>query len=237
MQSIIQKKNLFLYIVIEVLLFIGVKILELIQAYDFRMCVVKYACIVVDFIVAFCIFSKWRKGKKKIWDDLIFLGIFLIFLADLVLTLLALVISNKLWGFAIFCMVQIVFCIYMKPGKINILIRALVLAIAWFVLIKINLMSIPNATGIFNITLIAVNMVCSWVMFNKDRTKKNLYFAIGLTLFAICDINLLIRTVSLEHTLINEIARFTVWTAYIPAIVMLTLTYAQAVADYNKAEK
>ena len=80
-------------------------------------------------------------------------------------------------------------------------------------------------------------MVCSWVMFNKDRTKKNLYFAIGLTLFAICDINLLIRTVSLEHTLINEIARFTVWTAYIPAIVMLTLTYAQAVADYNKAEK
>lgn len=229
MNKLLDKKIIELYVVIELIIFGVIKYLEITSQFNFKMCVAKYMAIVVDFIVATCIWLKYRKGEKPCWDDLIYLGLVGVFIADFILTFLALVISNKIWGFAIFCTVQLIFCIYMKPGKINIIIRAIVLIILWVIIAKINRMNPENATGMFNISLVVVNMVYSWFQFSKNRSRKNLLFALGMTCFAICDVSLVGRAVATG--LVNTVFLYIVWTAYVPAILLLTFAYAQSVAD------
>ncbi|MCR4904105.1 MAG: hypothetical protein K6A23_14700 [Butyrivibrio sp.] len=232
MKKVIDKKTMTIYIVLEAVLFLAIKYREIISAYDFTMCVLKYLTVVIDFAVALKVWFKWRKGQTFCHDDLIFVGICFIFIADFLLTFLALVMPNEIPGFFTFCIVQAIFCKYLEPGKLNILIRIIFPIVVWIIVYKQNLFTITNAIGLLNITLIVVNFVCSWIKYFGEKSLKNQLFALGLTFFAICDVSLLFRR--LTEGLVNEFVRYTVWTAYIPAIMLLTFSFAASVLENSK---
>jgi len=232
MFKVIDKKLLSIYFILEMALFIIIKYMEVIRDISFTMCLVKFLTIFFDFVIAVYVFNKYRRGQKYSWDDLIFAGLCFIFLGDVFLTLLALYMPSEFTGFVCFCVVQTIFCIYLKPDKWNILLRILVLALSWGILFNNGLMNVVNSIGILNITLIIVNMLYAWRTYVKTRSKKNLLFALGLSLFVICDVGLLLRRTTVG--MINEVIRYIVWSAYIPAIISLTLSYVESIAEKNE---
>ncbi len=108
-----------------------------------------------------------------------------------------------------------------KTSKEKILlILYLIVEAILLVIIKAGMLSAGNVAGILNLTLILFNVIDAWTV---KRVKPSLIFKIGITLFLLCDFSILFR--GLDLGTVSDISAFLVWIFYIPAQVLIVLSY------------
>ncbi len=210
------------YVVLELLLLVAIRLTEF-STPSYIYCRIMYAAIVLDFAVMaylYIIFGCRCLGWR---DNLIVLAFAFMLGAD---TFLCLIDDFYLMGYIFFCLVELCYAIYLKPSMLNVIIRAFVYAALLAALWLGGLLNLENAIAIFNLSLLICNVVFAWIGFGKNRTKESLLFAIGITLFLGCDGSIAARTLLTPQTLIHTIFAIAVWTAYIPAQVMILFSYA-----------
>lgn len=203
-------------------------------------------------VAANTLFALWlwvRYGRRcpDSWQNILALGLGLTCLADVLLTLTG---GERMFlpGFAAFCAVEAVYAVYLRPDRRNLLLRGaaflLALAAVWAAdrLSGVPLLTLPNALGILNLTLLAGNVVCAWLAFRRKRAQGGVssplpdplhsrfpclsaacLFAAGLSLFLCCDICVMLElfTTGTAH----RMAAHLVWPFYLPAQVLIVCTY------------
>ena len=211
---------------IELVILIAIKICDATQPYTVRG-IVMYAAIAVNTVVA--IYYYCRHGRRQ-RADLIAYALFVTAAADVFLTLIG-TDALLLPGFALFCVVEIIYAVYLKSGWPSVIARAALYAVLLLAVGHMGMLTLPYAVGLFNIVLILVNVIQAW------RSKKHcapMHFRIGITLFLCCDMSILVRT--LATGTLHDIIAWLVWIFYVPAQVLIVLAYVKEVLPDKKAE-
>lgn len=180
---------------------------------------VMYLAIIVNTVVTAYFFVRYGV-KIRSWDNFIALGLFMTCMADYFVTL----ILVKTPGFVLFCVVELIYAIYLKPSVKNVILRILIYVLALILIGRAGIMNFSNAVGLFNVTLVMVNVVCAWIKYYKTRHRYDLIFACGIAFFFACDFSILLR--SLSTGTLQEIVAFLVWIFYVPSQVLIVLSYA-----------
>lgn len=219
---------LIVYVVIQALLLAAVRLTEFTTP-EAVYCRIMYVPIVLDFaMIAYLYLRFGRKGLS--WrDNLIPLAFAFMLCAD---TFLCLINDYYVFGYIFFCCVELCYAIYLKPGRLNIIIRAVVYAALLTALGLGGMLSFENGAAILNLSLLVCNVVFAWIAYARGRSGDALLFAVGITLFFVCDGSIAARTLLTPGTFLHTVFAVAVWTAYIPAQVFILLSY---VNKLNKA--
>ena len=225
-----------IYLTAAIIIFIAVKITEFtLQIQTVR--IIRYSEIVLNTVMAIWIYISYGRFKSQSRENLIALALLITCGADFFLTLNG---GGTMFtpGVTLFCIVETVYMIYLNPDKINLLFRAVLLILLTLIAWRLGLLTIGILLGVLNISLLTANMFAAWVIARREKDKPSLLrtiqntqdkpsllFAIGMTLFLICDINVGLEVIFPEGTAIYTAAYFTVWTVYIPAQVLIVTTY------------
>lgn len=218
-------KWLYGYFAVEFVLLVAIKIMEFLHL-DIEVQYVMYAAILLNTIVAAYYFIRYGRNADIRHTNLIALGLFATCIADVFLTLIG-TDETKIPGFACFCIVQVIYLIYLKDGLVPIIIRCVLYAAALVVLYIVGMLDLMYAFGVLDILLILANTISAW---RSRRFRSSLLFRIGITLFCLCDVCILFRT--LLPGIAHDIAAFFVWTFYIPSQVLIVLAY---IHDLNRS--
>ncbi len=210
------------YVIVELILLFIIRLTEYRTdklVYDSFM----YTAIVIDFLMIMFLYLKAKNHVHV--RKYIPVGFFFMLLADTFLCLIDQPQYN-IYGYIFFCLVEITYALYLKPSKVNVIIRIVLYGCLVGLLQFAGMLDIGNAIAILNVSLLIVNMICGWQLFFKEKTKQNLLFAIGITLFFVCDGSIVVRTI-FGTGLVHEIFAIIVWTAYIPAQIFLLFSYLE----------
>ena len=216
-----------LYVILEAILFVAIKIAEL--ALPVRpMKIVMYTAIVVNTAAAIWLYRKYGRTARRQWDNLIALALMVNCLADVFLTLIG---GEQMFvpGFALFCTLEAIYAIYLKPGRINLAVRAVLFALFLLVARRLDLLTLANALGLLNLSLLSVNVFSAWIARRREKSKASLLFAFALSCFLIGDVSVALEIFTAEGTLFHTIAALAVWTFYVPAQVLIVLTYHERI--------
>ena len=215
------------YLTAAIIIFIAVKIAEFtLPTPTVRM--IRYSEIILNTVMAVWIYLTYGMAKPRSRENLIALALLITCGADFFLTLNG---GGSMFtpGVTLFCAVECVYMIYLKPDKINLIIRAALFASLIVIARFLGLLTVGIALGVLNIALLAANMIAAWMIYRNNRDKISFLFALGMTLFLICDINVGLEVIAAEGTAVYNIAYFTVWTVYIPAQVLIVTNYYQKI--------
>ena len=191
----------------------------------------KYAAVVVNAAVAFCFYLKYgcegtesdaeasRVGTRA---NLVAFALFATVVADFFLTFIS-TEEFYLPGIAVFCVVQLIYAAYLKPGRAWFACVAVLYAAALIATASAGMLNVLAALGALDIALISANTLCAWL---PGREGVSLVFRIGITLFLACDVSILIRSVSTGA--LADASNLLIWTFYAPSQVLITLAYVQA---------
>ena len=216
-----------IYVILEAIMFVAIKIAELTLPTR-PMKIVMYTAIVINTIAALWLYRKYGKNARRQWDNLIALALMVNCAADIFLTLIG---GEQMFipGFALFCTVEAVYAVYLKPGKINLALRAVLFALCLLVARQLHLLTPANALGLLNLSLLSVNVVSAWNARRREKSKASLLFACALSSFLIGDISVALEIFTAEGTLFHTISALAVWTFYVPAQVLIVLTYHERI--------
>jgi len=219
-----QRTDIPVYLFFEALVFAAIKFAELTSMPTQTTKIIMYSAIVGNTVMA--VHLRTRYGKR---DQLIFYALLVNCLADVFLTLTG---GEQMFlpGFACFCTVEAIYAAYLRPDTRNLMIRAVVFAAALLLGHFMGMLTLPNALGLLNLTLVGVNAVCAWLTWRRERTFPALLFALGLTAFVIGDISVALEITLPTGTAAQRIAALAVWTFYVPAQVLIVLTYNEKVS-------
>ena len=128
-------------------------------------------------------------------------------------------------GFALFCAVEGIYALYLKPDR-----RVLVIRAGWFAVLLLvgwilRMLTLANAFGLLNLSLLSVNVVEAWRARKSDSRRTALLFAAGLTCFLAGDLSVAAEVLTVPGSAIHTVASLAVWTFYLPAEVLIVLTY------------
>ena len=228
-----QRKDIRAYLLIEALIFVAIKIAQYtLTRNETRF--VMYAAIVVNTIMALRLFTRYGKAAPDKHDNLIFCALMVNCLADIFLTLIG-GPTVFLPGFACFCTVEAIYAAYLRPSTRNLIIRAAAFIASLVFAYSIHLLTLTNALGLLNLTLIGGNAICAWLAWRRERTFPALLFAVGLTSFLIGDISVALEIMLPVGTLAQRLFTLAVWTFYTPAQVLIVLTYAERLCPSKAA--
>ena len=216
-----------IYLILEAIMFVAIKIAELTLPTR-PMKIVMYTAIVINTVAALWLYRRYGKISRRQWDNLIALALMVNCAADIFLTLIG---GERMFipGFALFCTVEAIYAVYLKPGKINLVIRAVLFALCLFVARQLHLLTPANAFGLLNLSLLSVNVVSAWNARRREKSKASLLFAFALSSFLIGDISVALEIFTAEGTLFHTISALAVWTFYVPAQVLIVLTYHERI--------
>ena len=216
-----------IYLILEAIMFVAIKIAELTLPTR-PMKIVMYAAIVINTIAALWLYRRYGKTARRQWDNLIALALMVNCVADIFLTLIG---GEGMFipGFALFCTVEAIYAVYLKPGKINLVIRAVLFALCLLVARQLHLLTPANALGLLNLSLLSVNVVSAWSARRREKSKASLLFAFALSSFLIGDISVALEIFTAEGMLFHTISALAVWTFYVPAQVLIVLTYHERI--------
>ena len=209
------------YLILEIINFIAIMILQVVQGTeDIPLQLdVKYLAIVINTIVTLVFFIKYGI-KQKSWDNMLAITIFATFVADYFMTLRSILIP----GLALFFVVQILILIFLKPTIKSIFFRV----ILYLIIFGLSLIALKPTVliiaGLLYISLVFGNLIFSWVNYVKEKTAPNLMMAWGMTLFFGCDLSIVIRNL-VTTGMIHTFVAFIVWVFYVPAQVLIVLSY------------
>lgn len=219
-------KFITIYLIIQILLFLLIKISDYYASNLVYACV-RFIFIIINAIFATKIFIDYsKKFQRNV--DLLFIGLWTTVIADLFLVLLPNIFpsfdsTSTLLGFSFFVVVQTIYAFYLGMNRKSIIIRSVVILILWALLIWADKFSISLAVGWINIVMLTVNVFTAWYLWLHDRSCNKLLFAIAISCFLICDYSIVFKSVTSGVS--YEIFRFLVWSAYAPAQILIVFTY------------
>lgn len=207
-----------IYLCLEMVLFLLIKWAEAGQPF-FIYGKIEYAAIVLNFVIL-----AWFSLRKK-KGGVILLGLTVTLLADYYLTLTG---THFTWGVLCFFLVQLIYGYKLGYRAINVAIRIVLFLVFAMLMHYLGMpwgFCIPCA---LSICALVGNVICGFYLAGKkEKSSLNWIFAIGLLLFAGCDISLGlglitqgIESLSVFHHLINGM----VWIFYVPSQVLIVLT-------------
>ena len=218
-----EKKLLIAYILWEICNLIAIKYTEITCPAQIQYSVM-YLAICANTLVTAFFYLKYGRGIG--WQNRVnFLaaGLFLTFIADFFLTLLNL----RLPGFMTFCLVESAYAAFFKPTRKSILARTVLFVIFLVLLFITGYFSLSNFFGMLNLALLTVNMASAFSFYIQKKVRWRLYLTLGFTLFAGCDYSILVRNLAMGP--LYNFACHTTWIFYVPAQVLIVLSYALAV--------
>lgn len=217
--------DLTVYLLFEAVVFVGIKIGQYTLTREITRFIM-YAAIVGNTVMAVWLYRRYGKNASDRRDHLIFYALCVNCVADIFLTLIS-GPSVYIPGFACFCTVEAIYAAYLRPDRRNLIIRAGLFVAALLFARAINLLTLPNALGLLNLTLLGANVVCAWLARRREKTLPSLLFAIGLSSFFIGDISVALEIMLPAGTTAQKLVTLAVWTFYVPAQVLIVLTYRQ----------
>ena len=243
-----ERKNITIYLVISAILFVAIKIIEFATQDEPPMigplyieAIVKYLTIVCNTIMTAYFYFKYGRndagqnaatkldtgacsvgGTASSPANLIAYGLFATCAADFFLTLIS-SSASYLPGLVLFCVVESIYMIYLRSGVVSIAVRTVLLVAGLFALSATHMLSATTAVGVLNMVLIVVNVPQAWL---SKKADAPLLFKLGITLFLGCDASIMVRT--LTTGTVHDIAAWIVWTCYVPAQILITMSYVQS---------
>ena len=162
-----------IYLLIAISLFIASKYAEAHFHSDLEGKIKFFSILINSIFVAYyyCVFHD--SETKKI--DLIAYGLFLTVIGDYFLTYKG-TEEYYLPGIIFFCLVQILYMIYIKPKAIEYIFRCLLFITGIIILIHYKQLSILTFFGLLDIVMIIFNTISSWLSKNVP-----LLFKLGIT--------------------------------------------------------
>ncbi|WP_455715126.1 lysoplasmalogenase family protein [Anaerosporobacter sp.] len=207
---------------LQIINYITFMILDVCNRYSGISSMIKYESIILCFLYVML-------GKKKERSGYIVSGLFFTVVSDYFL----LFTDYYAAGMLSFSMVQTIYCIYCSKNIKNYILKeAVQFGIIGGILLAIRI-GFPVETDIVIILSIyyfvhlVSNVLCSWLR-SKDRKERKI-FAIGMTLFLLCDIHVAIFNAgsylsfatSLLYQTIYEVATVAMWFYYLPSQVLI----------------
>ena len=213
------KKGLYGYLVSEGLLLCLIEVGKVCGWSVQAVRILMYTAILINTIIVGYCFCHSGTNRTKSSDRLVAYAIFTTAAADFFMTLIG-VERGFLPGIILFCSVQIIYALYLRLTIKVLLIRIAFFAAGLMALNMAGMLSLSNALGFLDLTLLLVNAVIAWM---PVGTKTSLLFRIGITLFLCCDLSITCRDLMIGdmHAMID----FLVWIFYIPSQVAITLSY------------
>ena len=211
------------YFVLEALLYVAIQYAQEFLAVR-PMKNIMYASIVVNTVMALWLYAKYGRREVKRWDNLLALGLAVNCVADAFLTLIG-GEAMQIPGYISFCTVEAVYAVYLKPDRKNLTARVIVLLALWLFAWGIHLFTFANAAGLLNISLLSVNVFAAWAARRRNPDRPSLLFALALTSFLVGDISVGAELFLTPGTLPYVLVEHAVWIFYVPAQVLILLTY------------
>ena len=218
------EKNLIkAYIAIEAVLLIAIQTNRIMHFS--RLGVLGYPAIVINTAVAAYFFAKYGRTIRDRSANLIACALFVTLIADWFLTFRGARHGEMIYiyGVTAFCLVEILYAVYLKAGTGSVIARAALFAAALLGLKKAGMLNAESALGMLNVTLLLMNAIDAWAAKRRDAS---LLFRLGITLFLLCDLTVMLKV--LTHGGARTALSFMTWLFYVPAQVLLVLSYAEA---------
>ncbi|MEE1209373.1 MAG: hypothetical protein U0K60_04975 [Parafannyhessea umbonata] len=208
-----------MYLALEALLLCLVEIGEYADWDQQVVQITMYTAILINAAVVARRFFKTGASGKAVSNDLVAYALFATAAADFFMTLIG-AAAAFLPGVILFCVVQTIYALYFDPHMRWLPVRIALFAIGLLLVGAAGLMSLHNAFGLLDLSLLLVNVVLAWV---PERDRTSWLFRVGIALFLCCDCSVALRglTTGSVHDVINAL----VWVFYIPSQVSLTLSY------------
>ena len=213
------RKSFILYLLTELILLCLVQAGQLDGWSNSVVQIFMYTAILINTVLTIYWFRKHGTDQNDSGDNFVAYALFVTAAADFFMTLIG-TDAVFLPGVILFCLVQIIYALYLKSGVKSFLFRIALFIICLILLKKVGMLNLNNAFGLLDIILVLVNVVLAWTMARKRTT---LLFRVGLTLFLCCDVSIVLRT--LTDGGIHDVIAFLVWIFYIPSQVAITLSY------------
>lgn len=223
--------HLALFIGAEAVIYLTFIILDLTDCLPGMSDIIKYSGIIlcVGNSLVFCI---KHRGSERF---LITGALFFTACADVFL----LFTGQFLWGLFFFCITQTLYSVYTVSAKkqLRVLLIPIILSTAVICVFSRNAY-VNNGTGtlllvafvIYYAFTFALNTCRSWKNHKARPSKAGLLFAIGLSLFVMCDLNVLFRNAyemfgwqSSLPEWTHSVAMFFTWVFYLPAQVLISI--------------
>ena len=217
-----------LFIGTEAIIYLTFIILDLTDCLPGLSDPVKYSGIILCFVNSLIFFVK-KRGTDRL---IITAALFFTVCADAFL----LFTGEFLPGLVFFCVVQTLYSVYTVSDEKQLLILLIPLVLATGIICIFY-----DVADIFLFALLiyyafafALNTYRSWKNYKKHPSVTGLLFAIGLSLFVMCDLNVLFRNayemLNLQASLPKWtyfVAMFFTWVFYLPAQVLISISENQ----------
>ena len=212
------------YLAVElILLIIGVATYE---TEGFDICTIaRYGAIALNAVIALIWYIRYGRQDRKDRSNLLAYGLFVTLIADYFLTWLG-TEEYYIPGFILFCIVQLIYVVYLRTDKKGYLIRLVLYIAALIGLILSGESTVALAIGLFDIILILANAVSACTVHKNDA---HLLFRIGIILFFLCDISIVICNIT-EGTF-SLVVDYLTWAFYAPSQVLITLAYVKSIKE------
>ena len=217
------------YLAAELLLLILAKGLDLAAVPGSLLGAAEFAAIVLNTVVAFACYGKYRWAGRQAdaraasRDDLVAWALLATLAGDFFLTLIG---TEDVFvpGVLMFCVTQLLYAAYLRPGRASVISRAVLGAAGILVLGLSGRLTAASALGAADLALLSMNVITAWT---RARENTPLLFRIGLTLFLLCDFSIALRFVTAGA--VRAAAAFLVWVFYAPSQVLITVSYVNSV--------
>ncbi|MBR6322337.1 MAG: hypothetical protein IKR59_05670, partial [Lachnospiraceae bacterium] len=260
-----------LYIFVEAVMLVLIKVFEVCGIYPRAVTFLMYGAIVLNTLYTGFLFVRYLIRRKKTAaqegygaggdsedsgeddtseacgknDDflrVLFIALALLFTlaAD---TFLVLLDDYYLAGVLLFCVVQTLYGIALKPRPVSGAVRITAFLLVWLVLALLHMAEPLNVASAYSITQLTINAVLA---LKKAREEKKagahtrpgaVLFALGLVLFWCCDVSVGIFNLSFgmeKLYLLNRITWFLMWVFYLPSQVLLVFAERQFLVARNE---
>ncbi len=231
--STTEKRCIELYLLAEAVLFLLIQWAETTRPYEITGKVM-YAAIVLNALVIIYFYSRYRG------DIRVPLAIMITLVADYFLTY-----QNRLFeiGVAWFILVQLVYAWRTRIDPFSILFRLLCFLLYYALLAYLGMGWIQALLCGLSMGILTGNVVYGWKNVKKRDDflmDPNFLLALGLTLFAGCDLSLGLRNVMegymgnfsgalTPYMIIYYVMYYLTWICYLPSQVLLVLSYLKSV--------
>lgn len=184
-----------------------------------------YSAIVVNTAVTAYFYAVYGRTVRCRRVNLIAYALFMTLAADWFLTFTTADYGGMtyVYGLLAFCMVEILYAAYLRPDPVSVFARVLSWTAGAFALYRAGMLTAEPALGLLNMILITMNVTDAWT---SGRRDISMLFRKGITLFLCCDLTVMLRV--LTSGTVSETVDFMTWIFYVPAQLLLTLSYAEA---------
>lgn len=209
------------YLIIEAGLLVVIKVIEgtagirTIKTFE-------YLAIVCDVAVTLIFYLAYGRKREERHENWVALGMGITLIADLFLTFIG---GKGLFtnlGVFCFCLIEIVYVIYLKSPLPSIIARIVLFVALVVAALLLNVLTVTTGLAVLNISILLLNVIDAWA---AKRFDPGILFQIGITLFFLGDICTGLREIT--HGSVHDVAAFLVWIFYLPTQVLITLHYVK----------